>query len=396
MSQTTSLWWKFFRLKSFNADTRARFAREISETGDLRLISKLASAVKDDDLYTIRLTAITALGNLRDPSSATTLIEALNDPSPAVRIAAANALGAIGDKRASESLRTLLKNRHDEQARIAAVGALGKLRASDAVEQILEIANNESDPWAVRKASVEALGDIRDARAVNSLVNTLNDQYATVREASALALGKIGSKEAITPLLAALDTSTLWALRVAAANALGEIGDRRATVPLSNMLRDRYSAVREAAATALSKICDPEALDPLLHALDDPNENVQEAVMHALDALSEKLPTEALQRIQTAINRRRRAVLDKQEPFVLASIMHKNAAQKAFHIIERLLLKHSIRFDDDSLKEILALSDPNARNELPLIDQHWEENLTKPVNLEKLSDLARQELGRRK
>lgn len=396
LMESTSTWWKFFRLKSFNADTRANFAKEISESGDLRLITKLAEAVKDDDLYTIRLTAITALGNLRDPSSTPTLIEALTDSSPAVRVAAANALGAIGDRQATQALLPLLRDRHNEQARTAAITALGKLKDASAVNDLLEIANDESDGWAVRKASVEALGEIRDTRAVDCLVNTLSDQYATVREASALALGKIGSNQATLPLLATLDTASLWALRVAAANALGQIRDRRATSPLGNALRDRYAAVREGAAEALGRLRDPDAVDPLIAALDDPNGNVQEAVMEALDGLAEDLPQSEWQRIQTAINRRRRALIDTHEPYVMAAIMHKNAAQKAYQIIERILFKHRVRFDKDTLNELLALGNPDARNELPLADAHWEENLTKPASPNKLHELARQELDQRK
>jgi len=396
MMESTSTWWKFFRLKSFNADTRANFAKEISESGDLRLITKLAEVVKDDDLYTIRLTAIVALGNLRDPSSTPTLIEALTDPSPAVRVAAANALGAIGDRQATQALLPLLRDRHNEQARTAAINALGKLQDASAVDDLLEIANDESDVWAVRKASVEALGEIRDTRAVDCLVNTLSDQYATVREASALALGKIGSNEATLPLLSTLDTSSLWALRVAAANALGELRDPRATAPLSNALKDRYAAVREIAAGALGKLRDADAVDPLIDALDDPNGNVQEAVMQALDTLSEDLPQSECQRIQTAMNRRRRALIDTHEPYVMASIMHKNAVQKAYQIIEQILAKQSIRFDGDTLKELLALGNPDVRNELPLVDVHWEENLAKPICPKKIHELAQQGLERRK
>jgi HEAT repeat protein len=395
MAQPIPMWWKFFRLKSFNADTRANFAKEISESGDLRLITKLAEAVKDDDLYTIRLTAIIALGNLRDPSSTNTLIEALSDPSPAVRVAAAKALGAIGDRKATQALRSLFHDLHNEQARTAAINALGKLKDPAAVPDLLEIINDEGDAWAVRKASVEALGEIRDTRAVDSLVNTLGDQYATVREASALALGKIGSNQATLPLLATLDTSSLWALRVAAANALGAIRDRRATPPLSSSLRDRYAAVREAAAGALGKLGDPDAVDSLISALDDPNGNVQEAVMHALDTLSEDLPQTTYHRIQAAINRRRRALIDTHEPYVMAAIMHKNAAQKAYQIIERILVKHGARFDGDMLKDILALGNPDARNELPLTDPRWEENLTKPTSPDKVHELAQQEIDRR-
>jgi hypothetical protein len=228
------------------------------------------------------------------------------------------------------------------------------------------------------------------------LLNTLGDQYATVREASALALGKIGSNQATLSLMAILDTSSLWALRVAAASALGAIRDCRATPPLSSALKDRYAAVREAAAEALGKLRDPDAVDPLINALDDPNSNVQEAVMLALDALSEDLPQTTCQRIQAAINRRRRALIDTHEPYVMAAIMHKNAAQKAYQIIERILTKHSVRFDGDTLTDILALGDPDTRNELPLSDPHWEENLTKPASPDKLHELAQQEIDRRK
>jgi len=396
MAQSAPLWWKFFRLKSFNADTRANFAKEISASGDLRLITKLAEAVKDDDLYTIRLTAIVALGNLRDPSSTTTLIGALNDPSAAVRIAAANALGAIGDRKATQALLPLLHDQRNEQSRMAAITALGKLKDPAAVNDLLAIANDVGDAWAVRKASVEALGEIRDTRAVDSLVSTLNDQYATVREASALALGKIGSNQATLPLLTTLDTSALWALRVAAASALGTLRDRRATLPLSGVLKDRYAAVREAAADALGKLRDPEAVDPLIGALDDSNSNVQEAVMHALALLSEDLPQSAQQRIQTAIIKRRRALIDTQEPYVMAAILHKNAVQKAHQILERMLVKYGARFDGDTLHDILMLGNPDARNELPLTDPRWEENLTKPLSLSKLHELAQQEINRRK
>ena len=395
MTQPTPTWWKFFRLKSFNADTRANFAKEISESGDLRLITKLAEAVKEDDLYTIRLTAIVALGNLRDPSSTKTLINALSDTSAAVRVAAANALGAIGDRKATQALLPLLHDSQNEQARTAAINALGKLKDPAAVTDLLAITSDEGDAWAVRKASVEALGEIRDTRAVDPLVNTLNDQYATVREASALALGKIGSNQATLPLLATLDTSSLWALRVAAANALGALRDRRATPPLSGVLKDRYAAVREAAAEALGKLRDPDAVDPLISALDDPNGNVQEAVMHALDTLSEDLPQSAYQRIQTAMNRRRRALIDTHEPYVMAAIMHKNAVQKAYQAIEGILAKYGARLDGDTLKEILALGNPDARNELPLTDPHWEEHLTKPTSPNKLHELAQQGLEQR-
>jgi HEAT repeat protein len=395
-NNSTPLWWKFFRLKSMNADIRASFAKEISETGDLRLITKLAEAVKSDDFYTIRLTAISALGNLRDPSSTKTLIGALQDSSAAVRIAAANALGSIGDQQAAKAILPMMRDSLGEQERIAAIRALGKLKDPVAVDGLLVLAGNRDDSWNVRKVAVEALGEIRDTRAVDSLIGMLKDQYATLREASALALGKIRSNEATLPLLATLDTASLWALRVAAAKALGSIRDKRATSPLSAALRDRYATVREAAAEALGQLKDLQAVDPLLHALDDPNANVQEAVILALDELSDHVSQETNQRIQVAIQKRRRAIIDTHEPFIAAAIMHKNLAQKACRVIEHILTQFGGRLDGETLEKILALGDPESRNELPLTDPQWEENLTKPVSPAKLHELAQHELDQRK
>jgi hypothetical protein len=134
----------------------------------------------------------------------------------------------------------------------------------------------------------------------------------------------------------------------------------------------------------------------LLAALDDPNASVQEAVMRALDIVSENLPRAEHNRIQVAINKRRRAVIDTHEPFIAAAITHKNTVQKAFQVLENILVRHGARLDGDTLNEILTLGSPDARNELPLADPHWEENLPKPANPQKLHELAHQELARRK
>lgn len=57
--------------------------------------------------------------------------------------------------------------------------------------------------------------------------------------------------------------------RQAAASALGEIGDARAVEPLIQTLEDRDSLVAGKAAQALGRIGDARAVEPLIQALKD-------------------------------------------------------------------------------------------------------------------------------
>ena len=80
-----------------------------------------------------------------------------------------------------------------------------------------------------------------------------------------------------------------WRYRRDAAEALGKIGDKRAVEPLIKALGDKKWYVRRAAAEALGKIGDRRAIDPLVNALGDINQFVCKAAAEALEALGEPL-----------------------------------------------------------------------------------------------------------
>lgn len=75
--------------------------------------------------------------------------------------------------------------------------------------------------------------------AVDPLIEALkHDYYWGVRVQSAIALGKIGDTRAVDPLIEALNNKKPG-VRFGAAEALGEIGDTRAVGPLTVASRDR-------------------------------------------------------------------------------------------------------------------------------------------------------------
>jgi HEAT repeat protein len=76
-----------------------------------------------------------------------------------------------------------------------------------------------------------------------------------VRMGSAVALGDIKDKKAVEPLIEVLKDNKeyVW-LRVAAVSALGNMGDERALVPMREVLKDSSDYVRNAAQSALLKV----------------------------------------------------------------------------------------------------------------------------------------------
>jgi HEAT repeat protein len=97
---------------------------------------------------------------------------------------------------------------------------------------------------------------MREKKDVKGLIKALgSEQSLDMHDRAAVALGFIGDRSAVGPLIKALtDEST--AVRRDAAMALGRIGDNRAVEPLKKALNDANSGVREGAANALKKIGD--------------------------------------------------------------------------------------------------------------------------------------------
>jgi HEAT repeat protein len=107
----------------------------------------------------------------------------------------------------------------------------------------------DSDP-TVRETVAAALGYLRAASAINSMIATLNqpDEERKVRQADAKALGAIGCERAIDALLTTLgDTQADLNLRSSASDALKQIGDPAIPPLLTKLqaadLRSRYWAV---------------------------------------------------------------------------------------------------------------------------------------------------------
>lgn len=126
------------------------------------------------------------------------------------------------------------------------------------------------DPvWTVRLAVVRAFGTFNDASATRALIELLADNHRLVREASAQVLGYLRRKEAVPILRSLLKDKTNPSVQRVVATALGAIGDRRAVTPLIEVLDDADKQLCWVAVEALGKLSDLRAIDPLLALVDD-------------------------------------------------------------------------------------------------------------------------------
>jgi len=151
----------------------------------------------------------------------------------------------------------------------------GHLQAADIDTLVQDLKDND---LIVRLHAAKALGEAKDARAVEPLIAALGDKGCGHTAANALA--KIG-KPAVEPLIVALKNENPF-VRRNAAEALGEIKDSSAVKPLIDTLKDNDLIVRRNAAKALGKIKDSSAEEPLTSALKDESPAVRRNAAIAL------------------------------------------------------------------------------------------------------------------
>ena len=255
-----------------------------------------------DENYVVRLRVTEILGETRNTKAVEPLIQMLKDHWE-VRKQAVISLGIIGDKRAIDSLIPMLE---DESIRVEADKSLYQLGwqpegsppipdiktlvANSDVEGLIEATAYEKDV-KIREAAIDALGELRDPRAIAPLISLLGEDwgYKSLSEKASDALAKIGSPAVdtlITTLRNAKRSSDPYFdedknLRGGTASALGKIGDPKAIDELIGALWDKIPFVRWNAADALGAIGDP-AVPRLIGIIDQFGRNAPRATARAL------------------------------------------------------------------------------------------------------------------
>lgn len=203
---------------------RAAAVEAIGSAGGLRALNTLTTVLRTDPHWSVRSQAVASLAHACGAESAQIIVEALQDPSDVVRHAVAQALRSLGAAAVPGLMRCLQEEHPPRETVVAAFGLLGAHGIEPLMAQL-----SDGNPQT-RPAIIDALGATRHSRAVETLIGLLHDHQVGVRCAAARALASTGDERALPALMELLQDSHAE-VQAVAAQALGTLGNR-ATIDL--------------------------------------------------------------------------------------------------------------------------------------------------------------------
>ncbi|MEM3341976.1 MAG: HEAT repeat domain-containing protein [Thermoplasmata archaeon] len=165
----------------------------------------------------------------------------------------------------------------------AVIKILGELEAKDAVRPLMITPLVDSDE-NVRRVTAEALGKIGQREAVEPLLANLPHEEDSVKLAIVVALGRLKDPKAIDLLVKELDNPKI---RRAAADSLAKIG-QEAAEPLVGVIKHPDPEVRMIVLDTLGTIRKESTIEPMIEMLGDTDLKVRNTAIQALAAFGDK------------------------------------------------------------------------------------------------------------
>jgi HEAT repeat protein len=239
-------------LAQVSSPVRALLLGALAARGDVAARGVVQKALSSQD-PAVRLAAINALGTLGDETSVKALVDRTKaGGSAAERQAAQQSLVRLRGPRTSEVLTGLLSQEDPSQQ----VGLIRVLAARNAVSSLpaLEKAAEAAD-GAVRKEAWKALGTLArtsDMPALLDLLVRVRDGERDGAEESVGAVLRRPDRLDLRAMLGKLDIVQTTAARGSLIRLLGAVGDDRALPPLRQAVQSGDAGVRDAAVRALA------------------------------------------------------------------------------------------------------------------------------------------------
>lgn len=234
-----------------------------------KALSALTSALSDSDAE-VRAAAAAAFGELGNPAAAGLLKKGLKDRSASVRIETAYALHRLGEGDAVALIGAII-----DKLAAPADGATG-------ADEMRLMARTKS-----RILGVERLADIGGERVVDIFERLLKDESGAVRDATGIALARMGLDEFAAPFVDAARSEDEMT-RAAAIEALGRIAAPAHLGIIQDAAADASVPVRAAAMRALSRFSTADSARTLTAGVKDKDARVRSQALAALAKLTER------------------------------------------------------------------------------------------------------------
>ena len=260
------------------ASARTKAAAALAEIGDQRAAEPIARRLIDDTEYIVAIhenlkrnwsweAFFAATKPFRLPAyAAPKLKERFEDPweDQPIKSAASIALVRCGIEQDTSQviarLRALLADPKKEvrQATSLSIGENGIRELKDDLVMLMK-GETELDK-DVRRGATQGIGELADPTTVPDLIDVFNNDlnHEEIRRDAAIALGKLGTDEAVSVLIEKLQTlqasKTAKNLRIDIAKALGTAKNSKAVSVLESVLKDQDADIHFHAAEALFQI----------------------------------------------------------------------------------------------------------------------------------------------
>ncbi len=318
---------------------RARAAYALGKIPGSRFSDALFGHLKDP-AWNVREDALAALADRRDPRSFDALVAALRDEHWIVRRTAVDKLAVRADPGAVAPIAAAFEAELQTEAERRKKAGVDEFGSAEPREARLETIHLH-----FLRSCLNALTEIRDARAVEALLRALKLRMpvgekrmqrslagapppdgpetasgawdrerllaffksddpaamATIRN-----LSKVRGSYGVPPLLDALKDEDPF-MRLTVAGVLGGIRDPRIVPSLIPMLSDNSAMVRGGVAVALARIQDPAAVEPLFEALGTEEPTAHRQIAGALGVIG---GTALVPRLEETLKDPRPAVRD--------------------------------------------------------------------------------------
>ncbi|MGH7499327.1 MAG: HEAT repeat domain-containing protein, partial [Gemmatimonadales bacterium] len=250
----------------------------------LGLIDKYAERLRNARRWRARALAAELLGRVGNAKAIPALLDtvrATRVEDSDVRDIALRALARIGDSRSVQPLVAALET---ADAWLAPHIADILVRHGEVTIDPLLASLDRGAPARARAWAANVFGELRAATAFPTLLRGLDDPDDEVRAKSATALGRLGDRRAVGPLLDRMLADPAPFVRARIANALGGFGDSDVTDRLVHALGDPAWWVRVRSVEALERI-GPPAERPLIVALDSEDAEIRGRAAVTLERL---------------------------------------------------------------------------------------------------------------
>ncbi len=223
---------------------------EGADPADVRAAARVAL---EDESPDVLCAAAEALGAVGDQDDLALVAELLAHPDERVTAVATNVVALVAARHLPKARALLRSDELGHNPGVLACVLLGAIAESQPLAdddvRLLERALAHDDP-RVRRTSIDALAKAGSQAAADAVVYALADEAQDVRLAAVRALGRLQIAE---PLLAVANDSRDPRLAAAALRALGEADPDRALVAARSLVRHADAAIASAAVEAIGE-----------------------------------------------------------------------------------------------------------------------------------------------